>query len=297
MPLRIIVDDKAGPCGGVKRVIRLTEENLSAGFQTASLGHVIHNDVEIARLKELGMSEADHTILACDDDPPDQATRRLVIRAHGEPPGTFEKAKEQGLEIVDGTCPVVTRSQRYAQKYHEQGYQVVIVGKPKHAEVIGIMGYCNNEAIVVHDEGDVPQLDPNKPTYVIAQTTISDDMWYGMVAAVQKRCHDVTTRNTICAFVADRENELRVFAREVDAVIFVGGRNSSNTMVMHEVCKSVNPRSYWVETAAEVQPEWLDGVESVGISGSASTPQWLLEAVGNALAKRFMERCATIPQS
>ncbi len=294
MPLKIIVDDKAGPCGGVKRVIRLTEENLQAGFKTASLGHVIHNDIEIARLKELGMSETDHSVLACDDDPLESSDKRLVIRAHGEPPETFEKAKEAGIAIVDGTCPVVTRSQRYAQKYYEQGYQVVIIGKPKHAEVIGIMGYCNNEAIVVHDDGDIPQLNPDKPTYVIAQTTISDDMWYGMVAAVQKRCHDVTTRNTICAFVADRENELRVFAKSVDAVIFVGGRNSSNTMVMHEVCKSVNPRSYWVETANEVEAEWIEGIESVGISGSASTPQWLLEAVGNALAKRFMDRQAAL---
>ena len=115
-----------------------------------------------------------------------------------------------------------------------------------------------------------------------------------MVAAVQNRCHDVTTRNTICAFVADRENELRVFAKSVDAVIFVGGRNSSNTMVMHEVCKSVNPRSYWVETANEVEAGWIEGIESVGISGSASTPQWLLEAVANALAKRFMDKHAAL---
>ena len=293
MPLKIIIDDKAGPCGGVKRVIRLTEDNLAAGFQTASLGHVIHNDIEIARLKELGMSEADHTILACDDDPPDTAGKRLVIRAHGEPPETFAKAQEMGLEVVDGTCPVVTRSQKYAQKYYEQGYQVVIVGKPKHAEVIGIIGYCNNEAMVVHDEADVLQLDRNRPTYVIAQTTISDEMWHSMLAAIQRRCHDVTVRNTICSFVADRENELRVFAKSVDAVIFVGGKNSSNTMVMHEVCLSVNPRSYWVETAHEVEAEWLEGIESVGISGSASTPQWLLEAVGNALAKKFADRMAS----
>ncbi len=293
MPLKIIIDDKAGPCGGVKRVIRLTEKNIDAGYKTASLGHVIHNDIEIARLKELGMSEVDHSVLQSEKSVNDDVSRRLVIRAHGEPPETFAKAAEMGLEVVDGTCPVVTRSQRYAQKYYEQGYQIVIVGKPKHAEVIGIMGYCGNEAVIVHDEPDVAQLDPARPTYVLAQTTISDEMWYSMVAAIEKRCHDVTTRNTICAFVADRENELRVFAKSVDAVIFVGGKNSSNTMVMHEVCLSVNPRSYWVETANDVDANWLEGIKSVGISGSASTPQWLLEAVGNALARKFADRVAT----
>ena len=295
MPLQIMIDDKAGPCGGVKRVIRLTEDNLSAGFETASLGAVIHNDVEIARLKELGMSEVNHEVFdkSANHDAETEG-RRLVIRAHGEPPATFAKAQEQGLAVVDGTCPVVTRSQKYAQKYHERGYQVVVIGKPKHAEVIGILGYCDNQAKVVHDAVDVVELDPDRPTYVLAQTTISDEMWNDMLAAIQVRVRDVTSRNTICAFVADRENELRTFAKTCDAVIFVGGRNSSNTQVMYDVCLSVNSRSYWVETAAEVQGEWLEGVVSVGISGSASTPQWLLEGVGESLARRYAARLAPV---
>ncbi|MBI3873093.1 MAG: 4-hydroxy-3-methylbut-2-enyl diphosphate reductase [candidate division Zixibacteria bacterium] len=290
MPLKIIIDDKAGPCGGVKRVIRLTEQNLAAGYKTVSLGAVIHNEVEISRLRDLGMAEVDHSVL--DKGGNGGEPQRVVIRAHGEAPEVFERAKERGLNVVDGTCPVVTRSQRYAQKYHEQGYQVVVVGKPKHAEVIGILGYCDNEAKVVHEEADVAELEPDRPTYVLAQTTISDEMWNSMLAAIQDRVSDVTSRNTICAFVADRENELRTFARSCDAIIFVGGKNSSNTHVMYDVCQSVNPRSYWIETAKEVEASWLDGIESVGISGSASTPQWLLEVVGEALARRFTERVA-----
>ncbi|MEW5700731.1 MAG: 4-hydroxy-3-methylbut-2-enyl diphosphate reductase [Candidatus Zixiibacteriota bacterium] len=283
--MKIIIDDKAGPCGGVKRVIRLTEQHLAAGVKTASLGAVIHNDVEIARLKDLGMSEVDHSVFDRNGDT--GQPQRLVIRAHGEPPSVFERARRQNVEIVDGTCPVVTRSQRFAQKYHEDGYQVVVVGKPNHAEMIGILGYCNNEAKVVHDEADVEQLDPDRPTYVLAQTTISDEMWNTMLAAIQKRVKDVTWRNTICAFVADRESELRAFAASCDAIILVGGRNSSNTRVLFEVCQGVNPRSYWIETAAEVDAAWLEGIETLGISGSASTPQWLLEKTAEALAQRY----------
>lgn len=284
MTLKIIIDDEAGPCGGVKRVIRLTEKSIADGHDTASLGKVIHNEVEIDRLKSRGMSEVDHGELdrvAAGANP-----RRLVIRAHGEPEEVFERARELNVDIVDGTCPVVTRSQKYARTYYDRGYQVAIVGKPKHAEVIGIQGHCNNEVTVVHEEADVQALDPDRPTYVLAQTTISDEMWERLLAAIEGHVHDVTHRNTICAFVANREEELRDFAASCDVVIFVGGRNSSNTHVMYDVCRSVNPRSHWVETAAEIDLAWLEGAESVGISGSASTPQWLLEKTGEALARR-----------
>jgi 4-hydroxy-3-methylbut-2-enyl diphosphate reductase len=285
--LKIIIDDKAGPCGGVKRVIRLTEKSLAAGVKTASLGAVIHNDLEIARLRELGMTEVDHSVFAERDE--SSKPERVVIRAHGEPPEVFAQAQRQNLEVIDGTCPVVTRSQRFAQKYHEMGYQVVVVGKPKHAEVIAILGYCNNEAKVVHDAADIEQLDPDRPTIVLAQTTISDDMWNTMLAAIQKRVKDVTCRNTICAFVVDREAELRTFAASCDVVLLVGGHNSSNTHVMFDVCHSVNPRSHWIESAAEIEMQWLTGAETVGISGSASTPQWLLEKIAEALAERCRE--------
>jgi 4-hydroxy-3-methylbut-2-enyl diphosphate reductase len=294
MPLTIIIDEKAGPCGGVKRVIRLTEESIAAGLATASLGKVIHNEVEIERLKKLGMREVDHSQI--DREAGSAEPRRLVIRAHGEPEAVLDRAVELGLDVVDGTCPVVTRSQKYARKYYDDGYQVVIIGKPKHAEVIGIQGHCNNEVIVVHDEDDIALLDPDRPTYVIAQTTISDEMWSSLLEAIQLRVRHLTYRNTICAFVADREEELRGFAASCDALIFVGGRNSSNTRVMYDVCHAVNPRSYWVEKADEVESAWLDGVGTVGVSGSASTPQWLIEKVGEELAARYSQpRTAATP--
>ncbi len=285
MPIRrIIIDENAGPCGGVKRVIKLAEKNLAAGIQTASLGAVIHNNVEIDRLTALGLDTVDQAEFQRVEE--GGGKRKILIRAHGEAPSVFDRAQELGIDVVDGTCPVVTRSQKYARIYHEQGYQVVVIGKPRHAEVIGVLGHCDGQAKVVHEEADVAQLDPDRPTYVLAQTTISDEMWTSMLAAIQKRVHNVVWRNTICAFVSDREMELRSFAAECDVMLFVGGYNSSNTKVMYDVCRAVNPRAHWIETADEIDPSWFDDAETVGISGSASTPQWLLERIGEELARR-----------
>lgn len=288
---RIIIDDQAGPCGGVKRVIRLAEKNISDGHQTASLGPVVHNNVEIDRLNALGLDAVDYAEFDRVEQGGDK--RRVVIRAHGEAPEVFDRAEKLGVEVVDGTCPVVIRSQKFARKYYLDGYQVVVVGKPNHAEVIGILGHCDHKAKVVHDEADIEQLDPDQKTYVLAQTTISDEMWTSMLAAIRGRVKNVTHRNTICAFVSDREEELKIFSDDCDVVLFVGGRNSSNTRVMYEVCKSVNPRSHWIESIDDIELDWFDGADSVGISGSASTPSWLLEKVGEQLAVRLAPEGAT----
>ncbi len=282
---RIIIDENSGPCGGVKRVIRLAEKNLADGFETASLGPVVHNNVEIERLRALGLEPVDHSEFERIESGANP--RKIVVRAHGETPEVFARAETLGIDVVDGTCPVVVRSQKFARKYYEQGYQVVVIGKPHHAEVIGILGHCDNQAKVVHDENDIDQLDPDRPTYVLAQTTISDEMWTTMLEAIRKRVKDVTDRNTICAFVSNREEELKEFADECDIILFVGGRNSSNTKVMYEVCRAVNPRSFWIEKSDEIDLTWFDNAESVGISASASTPMWLLEQIGTDLAKRF----------
>jgi 4-hydroxy-3-methylbut-2-enyl diphosphate reductase len=282
---RIIIDENSGPCGGVKRVIRLAEKNLADGLETASLGPVVHNNVEIDRLRALGLEPVDHTEFERIEA--GGVPRKIVVRAHGEAPDVFARAEKLDIEVVDGTCPVVVRSQKFARKYYEQGYQVVVIGKPHHAEVIGILGHCDNKAKIVHDESDIGQLDPDQPTYVLAQTTISDEMWTSMLDAIRKRVKDVTARNTICDFVSNREEELKEFADECDVILFVGGHNSSNTKVMYEVCLAVNPRSYWIEKMDEVDLTWFDSAESVGISGSASTPQWLLEEIGAGLASQL----------
>ncbi len=279
--MRIVIDEKAGPCGGVKRVIKLAERSLAAGDNVASRGEIIHNNVEIARLEKLGLQTNKETYTGSADN----TAQKLLIRAHGAGPEVFERANQSGVEVIDGTCPVVTRSQKTAKKYHDQGYQVVVVGKPKHAEVIAILGHCDNQAKVVHNLDDIDQLDPQRPTFVLAQTTINETYFFKMLAAIKKHVKTVEQRNTICAFVSNREDQLRKFAAECDVVLMVGGKNSSNTRVMFGVCQSVNPRSYWIETAEDIEPQWMIDSDVVGISGSASTPDWLLKKIAAILRK------------
>ncbi len=281
--MRIIIDEKAGPCGGVKRVIRLAEEKLAAGENVVSRGEVIHNRMEITRLERLGLKTGDNDAVAVEQKPAQK--QKLLIRAHGVAPEVFAEAKEKDVEVIDGTCPVVTRSQKIARKYHEKGYQVVVVGKPKHAEVIAIVGHCDNQAKVVHEEADIDNLDPDRPTFVLAQTTIDEDYFRRMTNAIESHVKTVEQRNTICAFVSNREEQLREFAAQCDVVLLVGGKNSSNTRVMYGVCTSVNLRSYWIESGADVDASWFKPEDTVGISGSASTPGWLLEQVAEDIRK------------
>ncbi len=279
--MRIVIDEKAGPCGGVKRVIKLAEQKLNAGEKVASRGEVIHNSIEIARLEKLGLkTAAEHSVKHTDQS---GQVHKLLIRAHGATPDVFAQAENEDVEVIDGTCPVVTRSQKLARKYFEQGYQVVVVGKPKHPEVIAIVGHCDNQAAVVHQETDIPKLDAGRPTFVLAQTTIDEDYFNTMLAAIEQHVRVVEQRNTICAFVSNRKDQLRAFAAECDVILLVGGKNSSNTRVMFDDCRLVNPRSYWIETAADIDPTWLKESDTVGISGSASTPGWLLERIAAEL--------------
>jgi 4-hydroxy-3-methylbut-2-enyl diphosphate reductase len=284
MKLKVTIDENAGPCGGVKRVIRLAEVSLAEGIQTVSLGDVIHNQDEVNRLQGLGLSSGDHTVIdaAANTD----SRQRVLIRAHGEPPETFKKAAEQNVELIDGTCPVVTRSQNAARIHWQAGEQVVIVGKPKHAEVIGIIGHCGGEAVVVTGPDDVADLDASRRSYVLAQTTISAELYESVLREMDRRKIPYETNNTICRFVTDRNDDLPAFARQHDVVLFVGGHHSSNTKVMHQVCKAVNPRSYHIDAVAEIDPEWFRGARTVGVSGSASTPEWLIADIASYVAGR-----------
>lgn len=284
MKLKVTIDENAGPCGGVKRVIRLAEGSLAEGVETVSLGDVIHNQDEVNRLQRLGLSSGDHTVI--DGAAGASAKQRVLIRAHGEPPETFKKAAEQNVELIDGTCPVVTRSQNAARVHWEAGEQIVIVGKPKHAEVIGIIGHCGGEAVVVTGPEDVADLDVTRKSYVLAQTTISTELYESVLREMARRKIPYETNNTICRFVTDRNDDLPAFARQHDVILFVGGHHSSNTKVMHQVCKEVNPHSYHIDAVAEINPEWFAGAQTVGVSGSASTPEWLIADIAAYVAGR-----------
>jgi 4-hydroxy-3-methylbut-2-enyl diphosphate reductase len=284
MRLKVTIDDNAGPCGGVKRVIRLAEDSLEEGVRTTSLGDVIHNEDEIRRLKQMGLESSGHEVI--DLAAASEAPQRVLIRAHGEPPETFERAKAQGVELIDGTCPVVTRSQNAARRHWAVGEQIVIVGKPMHAEVIGIIGHCGGEALVVSEPADVDRLDPRRKTYVLAQTTISQAQYESILGELDNRRIPYETNNTICRFVTDRNDDLPEFARKHDVILFVGGHHSSNTKVMHQVCQSVNPRSYHIDSVEEIDAAWFEGAATVGVSGSASTPEWLIAQIARYVSER-----------
>jgi 4-hydroxy-3-methylbut-2-enyl diphosphate reductase len=283
MRLQVTIDENAGPCGGVKRVIRLAENSLSEGAQTVSLGDVIHNADEIQRLEKLGLKTSDHSVI---DEAAKDPGQRVLIRAHGEPPETYDRAQAEGVELIDGTCPVVTRSQKAAREHWQAGDQVVIVGKPKHAEVIGVVGHCGGEAIVVSEPQDVDRLDAGRKSYVLAQTTISAQQYRAVLEELDRRRIPYETNNTICRFVTDRNDDLPAFAQQHDVILFVGGHHSSNTKVMHQVCMRANPRSYHIDSVAEIEPTWFAHASTVGVSGSASTPEWLLAEVAEYVADR-----------
>jgi 4-hydroxy-3-methylbut-2-en-1-yl diphosphate reductase len=282
--VRVFVDPRAGFCGGVRRVVKMAEQHMAeTGQPLISLGDVIHNEVEINRLKTLGLSGTSYDVL--DDDA--TGTRKLLIRAHGEPPETYRKAEQRGIELIDGTCPVVTRSQDIARSHYLAGEQVVIVGKPYHPETIGIRGHCDNQAAIVYEKSDVEKLDAYKKTFILAQTTVARDWFQERIDWIKERCADVDVQveNTLCRFVVGRDRDLEQFAREVDVVIMVGGTKSSNTKVLFEVCTKANPRSYSVVTESDIDLNWLHPTDTIGITGSASTPLWLLERVRDFVAE------------
>ena len=216
--------------------------------------------------------------------------RRLFIRAHGEPPSTFARAREAGVEVIDATCPVVAKLQERVVKAHaemaESGGQVVILGKRGHAEVVGLTGQVAAPTLVVEREEDLAQVDFTRPVYFLSQTTQSIALFERLADEMRRRAADasqVVVHDTICRQVANREGHLAAFARRFDAVIFVSGRKSSNGKVLCEVCRAANARTYQVEEAAELRAEWFEGAESVGICGATSTPRWLMQRVADAI--------------
>jgi 4-hydroxy-3-methylbut-2-enyl diphosphate reductase len=283
--MKVLIDPRAGFCGGVRRVVKMAEKELAdTGEPLISLGDVIHNEVEIARLREMGLSSASHEMLSNGHAQPP----KVLIRAHGEPPETYERAKQLGVEVIDGTCPVVTRSQNIARTHYLNGDQVVIIGKPYHPETIGILGHCENNAYVVYEKSDLNKLDPQRRTFILCQTTVSAEWFQERIEWIKAHCREVEVQveNTLCRFVVGRDRDLETFAKEVDVVVMVGGTKSSNTKVLFGVCKEVNERSYSVVTEDDIDFSWFGPDDVVGVTGSASTPHWLLERVRNYIAER-----------
>lgn len=286
--MRVVIDDNSGFCFGVVRAIGEAETALARLGKVSSLGDIVHNRVEVQRLEALGLRTVTHS----DIESLEGAT--LLIRAHGEPPRTYELAKSLGIELIDATCPVVARLQRRVREAYDKmqqvGGSVVLLGKRGHAEVVGLTGQVDDDVIVVECEADLEAVDYSRPIYFLSQTTQSIELFNHLGEQIKLRAAEpqsVTLDDTICRRVAGREQLLTDFSQSVDVVIFVSGRKSSNGRVLYDVCRKANERCYMVEEASELEAEWFEGAASVGICGATSTPRWLMEQVAQALNDRY----------
>ena len=303
--MTVTIDKNSGFCWGVVRTVQIAEESLTIDPNVYVLGHIIHNPREIERLEMKGLK----TISVADFDSIAGTGAKVLIRAHGEPPETYRKALGLGIEIIDATCPVVTKLQERARKFYIQGYQVVIFGKKDHAEVLGVRGVCNDECLVVKNVDDaLAHVDLTKKTVLFSQTTM-DRPGFSLIAKALKEkiteevivdtMENIATefhaKDTICGQVSGRENHLAKFAADNDVIIFAAGKASSNGKVLFDVCKSANPRTYFIEDISELQPQWFDNAKTVGISGATSTPQWYMELVKSAIEGKVPARDYELP--
>ena len=287
--LTIEIDEGSGFCFGVTTAISKAEEELSTSDTLHCLGDIVHNGGECERLREMGLVTINHEEFA---NLPEHS--KVLLRAHGEPPLTYEQAKERGIEIIDATCPVVLQLQKRIRKVYEQTQtaQIVIYGKRGHAEVLGLVGQTEGHAIVIEQLEEAEKLDFTRDIYLFSQTTKSLDGFRKIVDYITEHIQEPAqfrSFDTICRQVANRLPNIQKFAARHDVVIFVCGLKSSNGKVLHAACQQVNPKSYLVDQPSAIQPEWFEGAGSVGICGATSTPKWLMEDCKEAIAALHIE--------
>ena len=286
--LNIEIDNGSGFCFGVTTAIQKAEEELAKGTKLYCLGDIVHNGMECERLREMGLITINHDELAQLHD------AKVLLRAHGEPPETYELARRNNIEIIDATCPVVLQLQKRIKKQYETSplgrpgeAQIVIFGKRGHAEVLGLVGQTHSNAIVIEHFDEVSQLDFSRDIYLYSQTTKSLDEFHRIIEYIQQHISpDATFRSfdTICRSVANRMPNISQFATKHDLVLFVCGRKSSNGKVLYNECLRVNPNTHLIEGPEEIDPQWLEGIETVGICGATSTPKWLMEQCRDKIA-------------
>lgn len=274
--IQVEIDSGSGFCFGVTTAIKKAEEELAAGKKMYCLGDIVHNGMEVERLTAMGMTTINHEQLRELHDV------KVLLRAHGEPPETYELARRNNIEIIDATCPVVLQLQNRIKKQFDANpdAQIVIFGKNGHAEVLGLVGQTRSQAIVIEHFDEVPKLDFNRDIYLYSQTTKSLDEFHRVIEYIQSHISPTAvfrSFDTICRQVANRMPNIARFATQHDVIIFVSGRKSSNGKVLYNECKAVNPNSYHVENAEEINLDWFANAKTVGICGATSTPKWLME--------------------
>ncbi len=288
--MQIEIDSGSGFCFGVTTAIKKAEEELAKGVKLYCLGDIVHNGMEVERLHNAGLITIDH------EEMKQLHGVKVLLRAHGEPPETYALAEKNNIEIIDATCPVVLQLQKRIKKQYASNpeAQIVIFGKNGHAEVLGLVGQTQSHAIVVEKYDDVKaleecgKLDFSKDIYLYSQTTKSLDEFHRIIEYCQSHIVEgavFRSFDTICRQVANRMPNIANFASKHDVILFVSGRKSSNGKVLFNECRSVNPNSYQIECAEEIDMAWLDGVQTVGICGATSTPKWLMEKCREFIVK------------
>lgn len=288
---KIEIDNGSGFCFGVTTAISKAEEELERTGVLYCLGDIVHNAGEVERLRKKGLITVDHEEFA------KLHNVKVLLRAHGEPPSTYETARRNGIEIIDATCPVVLQLQKRIKDAYsnpaepigdpEKDPLILIYGKPGHAEVNGLVGQTEGSAVVIQDKADLDTLDLDRDVWLYSQTTKSIEGFQEIVAEIKQRKKGGSFQwfDTICRQVANRMPRMRDFAAGHDVILFVSGAKSSNGRVLYAQCKEVNPKTYLITDETELDPAWIEGASSIGICGATSTPRWLMQNVAEECAK------------
>lgn len=287
--MKVKIDENSGFCFGVVYAVEKAEKYLENNKSLFCLGDIVHNDVEISRLENRGLKIIQKKDLF------DIKNEKILIRAHGEPPETYKIAKKNNINIIDASCPIVLKLQTKIRKTYlnmklKDG-QIVIFGKKGHAEIIGLSGHTNNEAIIVSSEEDLSKIDYSKPIALFSQTTKSSTSYYKIIEKIKKnlKTNDFTYLDSVCKQVANRDKSLKNFCAEKDIIIFISGKKSSNGQMLYNICKEQTENTKFVSEIDQIKPQWFKNVEIAGITGATSTPAWLLNKAKNVIEKMNLE--------
>lgn len=294
--MKVLIDEKSGYCFGVEFAIQMAEEEMKETGVLYCLGDIVHNSMEVERLKEKGLVTIDREQLK------NLKNCKVLIRAHGEPPETYQIAIENNIELIDASCPVVLKLQNRVKRSFDnmtkQNGQMVIYGKQGHAEVIGLNGQTQNQCIIITTLEDLDKIDFTRPVTLFSQTTKSTSGFYAIKAEIEKRIAEANrnselvtfdANDSICRQVSNREPQMEKFSQQCDVIVFVSGKKSSNGKSLFNVCKTFNERSYFVESEKEINPDWFVEEDTIGISGATSTPMWLMKNVANFIESLDVE--------
>ena len=282
--MKVEIDQRSGFCFGVVNAIQKAEKTLSEEKKLYCLGDIVHNGMEVKRLESIGLETIDRktyfTLKNC----------KVLLRAHGEPPSTYEYAKANNIELIDATCPVVLKLQQRVKKAHlemeQKDGQIILLGRKGHAEITGLDGQTNHQAIIIEDESDLKKIDANKPAYFFSQTTKSVDQFHQLAQKIKEKSSEkVVIKDTICRQMSNRVPRMKEFSSRHDVILFVGGKKSSNAKFLFDICKQTNPDSHFISSLEEIDSNWFHRKNSTGICGATSTPQWLMEKVAAHISK------------